>query len=128
MTDNLAHRLCRSVPALALAGLLVIGAAACGGDGGSSDEGSNGGTPADTITIKDFSYSPDPLRANVGDTITVKNEDGSAHTLTADDNSVTTGDLEGGESGSVTVEKAGTLAYHCEIHGNSMKGSIQVSA
>jgi plastocyanin len=123
MTNN---RLTRVALALLLATLVPFVAAACGGDDGGSDGG--GGASGADITIKDFSFSPDPLRAKVGDTVTVKNEDGTTHTLTADDGSVDTGELDGGSSGSVTVEKAGTLAYHCEKHPSSMKGTIEVAA
>jgi plastocyanin len=129
MTYTMARRLRRSVPALTAAAVLAIGAAGCGDDNNSSSSSKGGGGATGTkITIKDFAYSPDPLNAKVGDTITVTNDDGTAHTLTADDNSVTTAELGGGESGTVTLKKAGTLAYHCDIHGTSMKGSIEVSA
>ena len=101
----------------------MFGTAACGDDKSSGD--SEAGTK---ITIQDFAYSPDPLRAKVGDTITVTNDDGSTHTLTADDNSLTTGELDSGQSGTVTLKTAGTLPYHCEIHGTSMKGSFRVTA
>jgi plastocyanin len=124
MTSNAWRHVLRSLPILVLAATVAAGTTACGGDDKKSDTGASG----TEITIRDFSYSPNPLRANVGDTITVTNDDDTAHTLTADDNSVTTGDLSNGQSGTITLEKAGTLAYHCEIHGTSMKGSIQVSA
>jgi plastocyanin len=123
MTTHLARQLLHPLPVVALAAALAIGAAGCG-----DDKGSNGGEAGTQISIKDFTYSPDPLVAKVGDTITVTNNDGTPHTLTADDGSVTTGDLEGSESGRVKLAKAGTLTYHCEIHGQSMKGSIKVSA
>ena len=125
MTNHVTRRLARPVIALALAAAVAFGTAACGGDDKKDDGGGAAGTE---ITIKDFSFSPDPLQAKVGDTITVKNDDGTAHTLTADDDSVDTGVLDGGASGSVKLTKAGTLAYHCEIHQSTMKGSIEVTA
>jgi plastocyanin len=125
MTNNVACRFSRPLPVLALAAALAFGTVACGGD----KKGSEGsGATGTKITIKDFAYEPNPLRAKVGDTITVTNDDGTKHTLTADDNSLTTGELKGGASATVTLKKAGTLAYHCEIHGQSMKGSIRVAA
>jgi plastocyanin len=120
------NRLIRPTLALVLTTVVAFGATACGDDDGGSNDG--GGAAGTEITIKDFSFSPDPLQAKVGDTITVKNDDGTTHTLTADDDSVDTGNIDGGASASVTLEEEGTLAYHCEIHESSMKGSIEVAA
>ena len=125
MTNHLTRRLTRPAIALALAAAVTFGTAACGGD---DNKGDGGGAAGTEITIKDFAFSPDPLQAKVGDTITVKNDDDTAHTLTADDESVDTGELDGGASGSVELTKAGKLAYHCEIHQSTMKGSIEVAA
>jgi plastocyanin len=125
MTNHATRRLARPAIGLALAAAVAFGTAACGDDDKNDEGGAATGTE---ITIKDFSFSPDPLRAKVGDTITVKNDDGTPHTLTADDDSVDTGELDGGSSGSVELTKAGTLAYHCEIHQSTMKGSIEVTA
>jgi plastocyanin len=111
---------------LLLTAVVALGATACGGDDGGESDG--GGAAGTEITIKDFSFSPDPLQAKVGDTITVKNDDGTTHTLTADDDSVDTGNIDGGESASVQLDEAGTLEYHCEFHETTMKGSIEVSA
>jgi len=119
----------------------LIGLGACGG---SSDEGTASDTPAadapgdepsggeattgDTVVIEGFKFSPTPLTVKVGTTITVENKDGATHTLTADDDdSLDTGDLKGGESGSITVRTAGDIAYHCELH-DYMKGVIRVEA
>lgn len=126
MTNNVARRFSRPLPVLALAAVLAFGTVACGGGDKKGSEGS--GATGTKITIKDFAYEPNPLRAKVGDTITVTNDDGTPHTLTADDKSLTTGELKGGASATVTLKTAGTLAYHCEIHGQSMKGSIRVTA
>jgi plastocyanin len=129
MTDESARQLrhpLRCLVAVVLVAVAVFTTAACGDD--EKDGGTSSGAEGTEITIKDFTYSPNPLEAKVGDTITVKNDDGSAHTLTADDDSVDTGNIAGGASGTVEMEKAGTLAYHCNIHGNTMAGTIEVSA
>jgi plastocyanin len=124
MTTNVSRRPLRTLLMLLLAAAAATGTSACGGD-----ENGSSGASGTKITIKDFSYSPNPLEAKVGETVTVTNDDGTPHTLTADDDStVSTGELSGGQSGTIALTKAGTLAYHCEIHGTTMKGSIQVSA
>lgn len=86
-----------------------------GGDGGKT-----------SIVIKDFKFDPDKLTAKVGDKITVTNEDSATHTLTAKDNSVDTGNLDKGASGTITLAKAGSIEYVCNIH-DYMTGTIEVS-
>jgi plastocyanin len=84
-----------------------------------------GGERADTITIKNFQFSPDPLVADAGTPVTVTNADGTAHTVTANDGAFDTGDLDGGATKTITVDAPGTYKYFCEIH-NYMTGTIEV--
>jgi plastocyanin len=81
----------------------------------------------ETITIQSFKFSPDPLQAKVGK-VTVKNTDqGTPHSVTADDNSFDTGIFTSADSPkTITLSKAGTFKYHCQVH-NFMHGTIQVS-
>ena len=78
------------------------------------------------VVIKNFAFSPTPLRVKAGATVTVTNEDGTAHTLTADKGAFDTGVLDGGKQMTITIGKAGTYAYHCDIH-NYMTGVIEAS-
>ncbi len=55
----------------------------------------------------------------------VTNDDGTAHTVTAADKSFDTGDLDGGATATITLAKAGTYQYFCNIH-NYMTGTIEV--
>ncbi|MGH9164064.1 MAG: cupredoxin domain-containing protein [Acidimicrobiales bacterium] len=129
----------RRLPAK-LAVVLVVAVLGLGACGGSSDDDAADTTAADDagastsdgvgaggdqVTIKGFAFKPTPLTVKVGTAVMVKNEDNAVHTLTADDKSFDTGQLDGGKSGSVTVSKAGDIAYHCEIH-DYMKGVIRV--
>ena len=140
--------------ALAVTGLLVVGAAACGSDS-DSDESSSGDTTAtsaadsgtdygdttDTTSadapsdapaeatapvISDFAFDPDPISITVGDTVTWTNEDGFAHTVTADDDSFDSGNLDSGATFEQTFDEAGEFAYHCNIH-PQMTGTVSVS-
>lgn len=121
-------------PLLVLVILFV--AAACGDDDSPVLDGSSGNTPATEasggatsgglVTIKDFAFTPATLEAAAGDEILVRNTDGVAHTVTADDKSFDTGTLPGNSEKTITLDKPGTLAYHCNIH-QSMKGTIKVS-
>jgi len=94
-------------------------------DAGSASTGSatRGGN---AIVIKNFAFSPTPLRVKAGATVTVTNDDSATHTLTADKGAFDTGDLDGGKHMTITIGKAGTYAYHCEIH-NYMTGEIVAS-
>lgn len=78
-----------------------------------------------TVEIKDFAYNPNSLTVKVGDTVTWTNKDLAGHSATADDKSFDTGVLAQGESGTVTLSKAGTFTYHCTPHPN-IKGTILV--
>lgn len=77
-----------------------------------------------TVTVNKMAFSPAKISAKVGDTIEWVNKDTFAHTAT----------VKGGfevmlpvkKSGSITVDKAGTIDYICRFHPN-MKGQIAVS-
>ncbi|MDQ1397395.1 MAG: hypothetical protein QOG64_2654 [Acidimicrobiaceae bacterium] len=106
--------------------LLGSGVSACGGGSSSKASGSASGGAGTAITIKSFKFDPSPLKAKVGDTITVTNSDNTDHTATADDGSFDTGKFASGPK-TITLAKAGTVAYHCNVH-DYMKGTIEVSA
>jgi plastocyanin len=78
-----------------------------------------------TISIKNFTFSPSPSKATSGRAITVRNADATAHTITADDGSFDTGHIEGGGRATITIDAPGTYSYHCDIH-NYMTGKITV--
>ena len=108
------------VPVVALIAVLVT-------DAWSGNESATGSTgAADTVDIKDFSFSPKRITVKAGQPITVANQDNVTHTLTANDGAFDTRDLGGGHRDRLTVEAAGTYAYHCEIH-PFMTGTLRVS-
>jgi plastocyanin len=94
-------------------------------DGDSSGTAA-GSTKPGTVTIKDFSFSPDPIQVKAGTKVTVVNADGTKHTLTAANGSFDTGDIAPGTTTSITVKKPGTYKYFCEIH-QYMTGSLKAS-
>jgi plastocyanin len=77
-----------------------------------------------TVTVDKMAFSPAEINAKVGDTVEWVNKDPFAHTAT----------VKGGwevmlpvkKSGSITLNKAGTIDYFCRFHPN-MKGKITVS-
>ena len=78
-----------------------------------------------TVTVEKMAFSPAEIGASVGDTVQWVNKDAFAHTATV------TGEWEVmlpvAKSGSIVLEKAGTLDYFCRFPPN-MKGRIAVSA
>lgn len=108
-----------------VAGIAVLITVLVSGDGGGNATGRSAGT-ANTVDIKNFSFSPSPITVKAGAAITVVNDDNSTHTFTANKGAFNTGDLDSGQRGSVTVARAGTYAYHCEIH-PFMKGTVRVA-
>jgi plastocyanin len=82
-----------------------------------------------------FRFDPDKLTVAAGTTLLVANVGGKPHTLTADDGSFDTGIIDPGAEGgrfagknaSVTLNKAGTFKFHCEVHPTVMKGVVKVT-
>jgi plastocyanin len=83
-------------------------------------------TSPDTVNIKNFSFSPNPISVRAGAPITVVNDDNVTHTFTANGGAFDTGDLGGDHRDRVTVQRPGTYAFHCEIH-TFMTGTVRVS-
>lgn len=77
--------------------------------------------------MKGISFQPAELAVHPGETVEFKNEDIVAHTVTADDGSFDSGLIQPGSSWKMTVQKAGTVAYHCTPHPN-MKAVLVASS
>jgi plastocyanin len=105
---------------------LAFALGACGSSSKGAVPASNASASSDAITIHNFNFGA-PITVKVGASITVKNTDTTAHTVTADDMSFDTGHIQPGKTATITVSKAGTIKFHCDIH-NYMTGSIHVTA
>ena len=79
------------------------------------------------VIMKGIRFQPAELTVHPGETVDFKNEDIVAHTVTADDGSFDSGLIQPGSSWKMTVQKAGTLAYHCTPHPN-MKATLVASS
>ena len=108
-----------------VAGIAVLVTVLVSGDGGGGAT-ARSAAAANTVDIKNFSFSPNLITVKTGTPITVINDDNTTHTFTANNGAFDTGDLNSGQRGSVTVARAGTFAYHCEIH-PFMKATLRVS-
>ncbi|HET9291965.1 MAG TPA: cupredoxin domain-containing protein, partial [Actinomycetes bacterium] len=80
-------------------------------------------------------FDPSELTVAAGTTLLVANVGGKPHTLTADNGAFDTGIVDPGAEGgrfagknaSVTLDKAGVFAFHCEVHPAAMKGVVTVT-
>ena len=131
---------CNHGPWLLLPGLiLALALAACGSGStasatvsasasatGSSASEKTGTT--DTITIKNFMFSPDSLTVAPGAVVTVRNEDTVTHTLTdkTDQNTFNTGPVGPNQAKTFKAPaKAGSYPFFCMIH-QYMTGTLVV--
>lgn len=78
-----------------------------------------------TVSIKDFAFSPTTITVKAGSPVMWQNNDAVSHEVVADDRSFDTGVLNSGEKGSYTFSKAGEYTYKCGIH-PSMVGKVIV--
>jgi plastocyanin len=110
--------------------------AACGGGGGDSSAssqatsvqstGAAGTSSGDSVSIKDFAYSPPALTVAKGTAVTFTNQDSTNHTATSTgQDAFDTGTIGHGQTKSVTLETPGTFSYVCSFH-PFMHGSITV--
>lgn len=86
-----------------------------------------GPSPNGQVIMKGIRFQPAELAVQPGETVEFKNEDIVAHTVTADDGSFDSGLIQPGRSWKMTVQKAGTIAYHCTPHPN-MKATLVASS
>ena len=79
------------------------------------------------VTIKGIAFNPKEVHVKVGQQLVWNWEDGGLeHTVTADDKSFDSGRKSSGSwSPPQPFTKAGTIAYHCEIH-RQMHGTVAV--
>lgn len=116
----------KRIAAVALT-LLALSVVLIGCSSSKKSSGSSGSSGTATApVIKNFSFSPNPIKVKHGTQVTWTNRDGSTHTVQADGNSFSSPHLPTGQSFSFTFTKAGTYTYHCAIH-TYMKGTVIVS-
>ena len=119
---------------LVTAGLAIAG---CGGDedGGADMAASSTDTTTsasaasaektDKVDIADYKFAPEAIEVTAGTKVTWTNSDDAPHTATADDSSFDTGDLDQGDSKTVTFDKPGEFTYYCRFH-PFMKATVEV--
>ncbi len=121
-------RITGTLAALLIGTALVLAACSGNGSAGTSTTSANGPPSGrDSITIRNFAFSPSTLTVAPGATVTVTNMDQVAHTLTATKGGFSTGTIEAGQSKTFTAPNtAGSYPYICSIH-QYMSGTLTVS-
>jgi len=76
------------------------------------------------VVIDNLVFSPEEIKAKVGDTITWNNKDIVAHTATVRGGFDVM--IEANKSASLVLTKPGAVDYYCRFHPN-MKGRIAVT-
>ena len=80
-----------------------------------------------TVSMVDFAFQPTSIQVTAGASVTWTNNGEEPHDATANNGGFSTGTIEAGSSGSVTLDQAGTFSYFCTIHPD-MTGSVTVLA
>ena len=108
------------------AAALVITAFLAGSGGLARADSSGSSSPAATVHIKNFAYSPSPATIKTGETILFINDDPVPHTVTATNaKAFDSGNMDQSGKWRYTFTKAGTYTYLCTYH-TYMKGSVVV--
>lgn len=123
----------RRLTGIIIGAVLALTLAACSSGGAPAatptTTGASGptATAGDTITIKNFAFSPATLTVSPGATVSVTNRDSVTHTLTADTGAFNTGDVSPGSTEHFTAPTTpGTYHYRCNIH-QFMTATLRVS-
>ena len=69
-----------------------------------------------TAMMDDFFFTPNRIQVPVGTTVSWQNNGASVHTATDSKGAWDTGDVNPGETASVTFDTAGTYTYNCSPH------------
>lgn len=92
---------------------------------GSASSGGQTATKSGAVKIVNYMYMPPTITVAQGAKVSFANQDSSNHTATADNNSFDSGNLNKGQSKTITFSKPGTIHYHCSFH-PFMHGTIVV--
>lgn len=94
----------------------------------SSNDSTSSAVETDTVSIKNFAFSPVNISVKAGTKVTWTNNDSATHTVTETDGKTgpSSSNLANGDSYSFTFTKPGIYHYDCSIHPN-MTGTVTVN-
>lgn len=111
------------VTATAVSFALLFGLGACSSTSKSTTGNTQPGI-ANTVTIKDFAFTPKDLPVKPGTSVTWNNTDGVNHQIKIKDGATKDPIGQGGQT-VLKFDKVGKFEYFCNIH-NSMTGTVTV--
>ena len=82
-------------------------------------------TSYSTVTIQNFTFTPNTLTVKAGTNITWINQDSAVHDVTSDSGAFSSPDLDKDDKYTYNFTKPGEYSYYCQEH-PSMKGKITV--
>lgn len=118
-------RIYRTTPLASSVAVAALFLGACSGDPT---------TPADSpenssvrIVVADDSFSPELRTVNAGESIVWEWTGSNEHTVHFESLNLNSGSPKTSGTFQATLNTAGSFSYHCEVHGQSMSGTITVS-
>lgn len=84
---------------------------------GSGTESTPEPVPDQSVMVVDSAFEEREISITVGTTIVWTHEGEIPHTVTADDGSFDSGNMESGNTFSITYDEVGTFPYYCSYHG-----------
>src|SRR6476660_3775413 len=111
-----------TVGAVVLVALFAIGCGSAGSSTSPSNPECVNSPNLLTVTIKNGTFSPNPVMVRVGQSVNWHNSDSVAHTATDpgvfDIGSIAPGSAASANGDGVTFNTIGTYTYHCTLHAN----------
>lgn len=80
------------------------------------------------ISIGDNFFSPNTITIRQGTTLLWTDNGGNPHTVTSDTGAFNSATLGRGDTFSFRFTNSGVFPYHCTVHGQSMSGTVTVTA
>ena len=84
-------------------------------------------TPAATVSIENFAFSPATVNIKVGQSVTWTNKDTAPHTATDLAGAFDSGSLATSQTFNFKFNTAGTYTYHCLIHSMMTNATVVVT-
>ena len=120
-------RVFRLAGTIALAAVVLLSMAACGGQASGGSAASAGPVATTHIDLpKSYKFEPVAIVGTVGATVTWTNSDNFTHSVQLDGDPAPGAVIAPGGSTSHTFDEPGTYAYVCAFHPQNMKGTVVV--
>jgi len=107
-------------------GMLVLVAACSGYDRTPTGNNPGGGETTNQIAVRDDFFSPSATTVEAGTTVTWTWAGGNLHDVIFSNSAIGNSATQTSGTFQRTFNAAGTYAYRCNVHGQSMSGTVTV--